>query len=125
MRALRASVSTRTSPTALSNSVWDTLYLYVRVIEDTGDRDNLVAAHDERPRLALRSGDLGVDEHVLDLLLPACEPVAGPPASYLKASELGLDPPLAPANSAVERNRAALQPEAVVLADDLHAVAEI
>src|SRR5256885_6031104 len=125
MRALRASVSTRTSPTALSSSVWDTLHLHVWMVDDARDRDNLVAAHDQRPRLALRPWDLGVHEYVLDLLSSAGESVARPPASYLKASELGLDPPLAPANRTIERDRAALQPEAVVLAGDPHTVAQI
>ena len=87
--------------------------------------DDLVSAHDERPRLALRAGNLGVDKHVLDLLPPAGEPVARPPASYLKACQLGFDPPPAPANGPLERDRAALEPGAVVLADELDAVAEI
>ena len=84
-----------------------------------GHGDHVVAAHDERPRFALRSGDLRVDEHVLDLLLPPGEPVAGPPASYLKPFELGADAPLAPADLAVEVDRPALEPEPVVLAHRL------
>src|SRR6266496_6084394 len=125
MRALRASLSIRTSPTAPSSSVCDTLGLHLGMLDDTGNGDDLVSTHDERPRLALRPGDLGVDEHVLDLLSPAGEPVARPPASYLKACELRLDPPLAPANRALERDRAAFEPGAVVFADKLNAVAEI
>src|SRR5947199_372492 len=39
-------------------------------IDDARDRDDLVAPHNEGPRLALRAGDLRVDEHVLDLLAP-------------------------------------------------------
>src|SRR5205823_6420458 len=83
----------------------------------------LVAAHDEGPRLALGAGDLGVDEHVLDLLAAPGESVARPPASYLKACELGLDPPVPPANRALERDRATLEPGAVVRTDELNAVA--
>src|SRR5919204_4316217 len=98
MRALSASVSIRTSPTALSSSVWDTFSLYMGVIDDSGNGYDLVSAHDQRPRLALRPGDLGVDEHILDLLPPAGEPVTGPPAAYLKASELGFNLPAAPAD---------------------------
>src|SRR5438067_10893548 len=114
MRVLSASVSIRISPTALSSSVCDTLSLHLGVLDDTRDGDDLVAAYDERPRLALRPRDLGVDEHVLDLLPPAGEPVARPPASYLKAYELGFDPPFAPATLAGEVHRTALEPKAVV-----------
>src|SRR5690349_19020193 len=125
MRPLRASLSIRTSPTADSSSVCDTLGLHLGVLDDSRHCDDLVAAHDEWPRLALGAGDLGIDEHVLDLLAPAGEPVARPPASYLKACELGFDLPGAPANRSLERDRPPLEPGAVVLADELDAVAEI
>src|SRR5438067_583658 len=125
MRALRASLSIRISPTALSSSVCDTLGLHLGMLDDARNGDDLVAAHDEGPRLALGAGDLGVDEHVLDLLAAPGESVARPPASYLKACELGLDPPVPPANRALERDRATLEPGAVVLTDELNAVAEI
>src|SRR6266487_3618525 len=95
------------------------------MLDDSWDGNDLVAAHHEGPCLALRAWDLGVDEHVLDLLLPAGKPVARPPASYLKACELRLDRPLAPANRSLERHGAALEPGAVVLADELDPVAEI
>src|SRR5438876_2495058 len=87
------------------------------MLDDSWDGNDLVAAHHEGPCLALRAWDLGVDEHVLDLLLPAGKPVARPPASYLKACELRLDRPLAPADRSLERHGAALEPGAVVLAD--------
>ena len=50
-------------------------------LDDPGHGDDLVAAHDERPAFAVGAWDLGVDEHVLDLLRAAGEPVAGPPAA--------------------------------------------
>src|SRR5205085_8854059 len=107
-----------------SSSVWNTLRLHLRVLDDPRHGDDLVPAHDERPRFALRAGNLGVDEHVLDLLPPAREPVARPPSAYLKPCRSGLDPPLAPAHRAVERNGASLEPGAVVLAHDLQAGAQ-
>ena len=91
-----------------------------------GNGDDLVAAHDERPRLALGARDLRVDEHVLDLLLPAREPVAGPPASHFKPFELASGSPRRPS---APRRRAstgpALEPEPVVLAHRLDAAAEV
>src|SRR6266516_2901268 len=175
MRALRASLSIRISPTALSSSVCIPLRLrlaltgetvfppcapffrdrivraahvgapddcvgiiaaqggvatypnvvYAIGLDDSLHCDYFPAAHDEGPRLALGAGDLGVDKHVLDLLPPPGKSVARPPASYLKACELGLDPPVPPANRALERDRATLEPGAVVLTDELNAVAEI
>src|SRR3954451_58337 len=74
IRALRASLSIRTSPTALSSSVCDTLGPHFRVLDDARDGDDLAAPDDERPCLPLRPGNLGVYEHVLDLLPPAGEP---------------------------------------------------
>src|SRR4029453_10427891 len=87
--------------------------------------DYLVPAHDQRPRLSLRPGHLGVDEHVLDLLPTPCQMVAWTPPAYLKPLSLGRDAPLAPAHLPVERNRRALEPRSVVLADDLAAAAEV
>src|SRR3954452_10212554 len=125
MRPLSASLSIRISPTADSSSVCDTFRLHLGMLDDTWNGDDVVASHDQRPRLTLGSGNLGVDEHVLNLFPMAGEPVARPPAPYLKPWELGLDPPLAPANRTLEHNGAALEPEAVVLADELDSVAEI
>src|SRR6266511_3094989 len=87
----------RISVTARSSSVWDTLC----------------------------TGDLGVDEHVLDLLRASGEPIAGTPGPYLKAWELRGDPPLAPADLALERHRRALEPDALVLAHRGEAPAEV
>src|SRR3954464_6461549 len=87
--------------------------------------DDFAPAYDEGPRLALRSRDLGVDEHVLHFLPAPGEPVARSPASYLKACELGLDRPRAPAHLAFERDRGLLEPDAVVLAHGGQALAEV
>ena len=95
------------------------------VVDDSGDGDHVVSTHDERPVLTLRPGDLGVDEHVLDLLRSAGEPVAGPPASYLKPCEIRADAPRPPMHLAVEIERAVLEPEPVVFAHGLHAAAEV
>src|SRR5947209_8338920 len=59
------------------------LGFHAGVLEDPGHRDDVVTADDERPRLALGSADLGVDEHVLSLLRAAGEAVSRPPAPYL------------------------------------------
>src|SRR3954471_2980089 len=87
--------------------------------------DDFAPAYDEGPRLALRSRDLRVDEHVLDLLPAPGEPVARSPASYLKACELGFDRPRAPAHAALERHGGLLEPDAVVLAHGGQALAEV
>src|SRR4051812_23612530 len=92
---------------------------------EAGHRDDRVAAHDERPRFALGLRDLRVDEHVLDLLRPPGEPVAGLPASYPKASQLGADAPPAPCHLAVELDGAVLEPEPLVFTHRLHAAAEV
>src|SRR5207237_10566454 len=86
-------------------------------LDGSRDRDDLVPPHDERPRLALRSRNLGVDEHVLDLLRAPGEPVARAPGPYLKSFLLGGDAPPSPVDLAFERDRRPLQPEPAVLAD--------
>src|SRR5262249_31099854 len=53
------------------------------------------------------------------------EPVARPPATYLKACELGFNSPFAPADGFLERDRAGLEPEPVVFAHRLQAAAEV
>src|SRR5206468_3503674 len=68
---------------------------------------------------------LRVDEHVLDLLPTPCQVISGTPPAYLKPLFLGGDAPRTPAHLPVERNRRALEPRAVVLADNLAAGAEI
>src|SRR4051812_48480921 len=99
--------------------------LYLGMLDEPGHRDDRVAAHDERPRFALGLGDLRVDEHVLDLLRAPGEPVTGLPASYPKASELGADAPPAPRHLVVEIDRAALEPEPLVLTHRLNTAAEV
>src|SRR5207253_307798 len=83
----------------------------------------LVTAHDERPRIAVRARHLRVDEHVLDLPPPTCESVAGPPSTHSKPLELRADSPLAPANLACQLDRAALEPEPLMLAHGLEPTA--
>src|SRR5215831_8513659 len=64
-------------------------------LDDTWYRDDCVTPDHERPAFAVGAGDLGVDEHVLDLLRPPGETVAGPPAANDKPRELGPDAPTA------------------------------
>src|SRR5687767_1176543 len=71
IRACSVGSSISTSPTACSSSTWVTFGAHPLGLDDAGNGHDIVAAHDERPRLALGTGDLGVDEHVLDLLLAA------------------------------------------------------
>src|SRR5690348_18269728 len=111
----------RTSVTARSSSVADSFHL--RMLDDAGHRHDLVAAHDERPRLALRTRHLRVDEHVLDLPPPTRKPVAWPPSAHSKPSQLGADRPLSPADLSREVDRAAFEPQALVLAPGLDAAA--
>src|SRR6266540_2801297 len=101
----------RTSETPRSSSACDTLRANSFRFDDAGHRDDLVPAHDEGPRLALGTGDLCVDEHVLDLLRSPGEPIAGAPGSYLKAWEVRGDLPLAPPHLALERDGCALPPD--------------
>src|SRR5689334_16412967 len=121
MRSCSRSSSIRTSPTPSSTA--DTDGPHPLGADDPRHRDDVVAAHHEGPALAVGARNLGVDEHVLDLLRPPREPVAGPPAAYCKPWDVGLDPPPSPFHLPVERDRPALEPEAVVLAHRLDAAA--
>src|SRR5579864_9357665 len=123
MRRWSTSSSIRTSVTARSSSVADNFHL--RVLDDAGHGYDLVAANDERPRLALRARHLRVDEHVLDLAPPTCQPVAGPPSAHSKPLELRADPPLAPADLAGQLDRAVLEPQPLVLTYRLESPAEV
>src|SRR3954469_20401861 len=114
MRPCSDSSSIRTSTTARSNSVADSVDL--GMLDDAGDGDDLVPAHHERPGLSFRARDLGVDEHVLDLLRPSGETVAGLPSSHFEAGRAGGDAPRPPAHRPVEIDGPALEPEAVVFA---------
>src|SRR5579862_7575231 len=99
----------RISVTAFSRSV--ACNVHIRVLDDAGNRDHFVPADDERPGLALGTGDLGVHEYVLDLLAAAGEPVAGPPPSYLKSFHARPDHPSAPSHLAPQVDRPALEPQ--------------
>src|SRR3954447_13642148 len=123
MRACSDDSSISVSVTARSSSAADSFYL--RVLDDPGDRDDLVTAHDEGPGLSLRPRDLGVDEYVLNLLPPAGEAVAGPPSSHFETARARSDPPRPPLDGSVERDRTALEPESLVFAYRLHAAAEV
>src|SRR3954453_10539625 len=123
MRCCSDVSSISTSVTARSSSVADSFDL--RMLDDARDSDDLVAAHDERPGLAVRPWDLGVDEHVLNLLRPAGETVAGLPSSHYETGRARGDSPRPPAHGSVEIDRAALEPQVVVFAFRLDAVAEI
>src|SRR3954468_16902626 len=99
MRPWSDSGSISTSVTAASSSV---ALMFappaagdLRVLDDPGHGDHVVAAHDRRPRFALRPWNFGVDEYVLNLLSPSWEPVAGSPPAYLKASHARPDQPRA------------------------------
>src|ERR1700749_4768956 len=111
MRRWSSSSSIRTSVTARSSSVADSLHL--RMLDDAGHGHDLVAAHDERPRLALRARHLRVDEHVLDLAPPTRQAVPGPPSAHSKALEPRGDSPIAPPDLAGQVDRPLLEPEAL------------
>src|SRR5262245_43333333 len=95
------------------------------MLDDARHRHDLVATHDERPRLPLRAWHFRVDENVLDLAPPTCQPVPGPPSAHSKPLELRADSPVAPPDLAGQVDRAALQPEPLVLAHCLDAAAEV
>ena len=79
---------------------------YPGVVHDPGHGDDLVAADDERPGLALRPRHLRVDEHVLDLLAAAGEPVARRASRALEARDARTRSSSRPSDRAVERDRA-------------------
>src|SRR5437588_12018562 len=101
----------RTSATPRSSSVADTLGNDSLCLDDSRYRDDVVAPHDERPRLALRAGHLRVDEHVLDLPAPTCQAVSWPPSAHSKSWQLRADQPLPPAHLAGELDRAVREHE--------------
>src|SRR5918992_1876377 len=125
MRVCSVGSSIRISETACSSSICVTLCTHPLRLDDAGNGDYFVPAHDERPRLSFGAGDLGVDEHVLDLLPAPGEVIAGAPSSYLKARLARGDAPLAPPHLAFERDRRSLEPHLVVLADRRQAPAEV
>src|SRR3954469_10051456 len=100
MRRCSACSSISTSVIARPSSV--ALTAHLRVIDDPRDRDDVLAAHDQWPCLAVGAWDLGVDEHVLDLLRPAGEPVAGPPSSHFEPRRVRGDAPGPPFDRPVE-----------------------
>src|SRR5579862_249714 len=125
MRPCSSSAEMRISPTPRSSSALVTDGAHPFAVDDPRNGDHLVAAHDQRPAFTVGARDLGVDEHVLDLLRAAREPVARPPASYLKPWELCRDAPRSPAHLAVELDRPLLEPKALVLAHRLDPTAEV
>src|SRR3712207_154712 len=127
MRSRRTSSSIRTSATPFSTSVraWYTLRLHPVDVDDARHRDDFVAPDDERPCLPLRPRHLGVHEDILNLLAAPCETIARAPAADPQPWEVGRDPPPAPDDLALEGDGAALNPDAVVLADGLKAVTEV
>src|SRR5436305_10356778 len=123
MRACSSCSPIRISPTAAVNSVCaDSVHSLG--VHDTRDCDDLVSAHDQGPALTVAARDLGVHEHVLDLLAAPGEPIAGPPPPYLKAFEVRADRPRPPLHLAVEGDRGALEPEPLVLPHGLQAAAQ-
>src|SRR5579862_10027105 len=125
MRSCRRSSSIRISPTPRSTSVIDTARPHPLPLDDAGHRDHVVAAHDQRPALAVRARHLRVDEHVLHLPATPFESVAGSPPAYLKPWQVGFDTPRPPLDGPAQVDRRALEPQAVVLADRLHPTAEV
>src|SRR4051794_16407536 len=125
MRSCRRASSIRISPTPCSTSVCDTGSTHPLRLDDAGNGHDFVTAHDERPAFAVGARDLCVDEHVLDLLGAACEPVARTPPPYLKPWLARLDTPTSPLDRPIEVDRPRLEPQAVRLAHRLHAAAEI
>src|SRR3954469_4689380 len=125
MRSCSRASSIKISPTPASTSLVDTGRAHPLRFDDAGHGDDLVTTHHEGPSFAVGARDLGVDEHILDLLPAALQPVARPPSPYLKPWQPRLDPPAAPLDGAVEIDGAALGPEPFVRAHRLDAAAEI
>src|SRR5207248_8992383 len=111
IRSCSRSSSISTSPTPRSSSVCDTSSAHPLLLDDPRNRHDLVATHDERPAVAVRARDLGIDEHVLNLLRATGEPVAGPPTANSKPWQIGFDPPATPDDRPVERARHGLEPQ--------------
>src|SRR5437870_10568852 len=109
MRVCSVSSSIRISPTPRSSSVADTSCSHPLDFDDTRNRHDLGAAHDERPAFTIGARDLCVDEHVLDLPVPSGEAVAGTPSPYSKAWQLGLDAPVTPVDRAAQLDGPALE----------------
>src|SRR5262249_15205743 len=108
---------------AASSSVALTAHSFV--LDDARHRDNLVSAHDERPRLALRARHLRIDEDVLDLPAPTRQAVSWPPSAHFKPWQLGADHPLPPAHLAGDLYGSLLEPEPLVLAYRLQTAAKV
>src|SRR5262249_36367043 len=115
----------RISATSRSSSVCDTLAAHSFRLDDPRHRDDLVAAHDRRPRRASGGGHFSVAEPVWVLLRPPGERAAGAPGSYLKPWPARRDPPLPPADFAVERDRRPLEPDALVLPHGRDSAAQV
>src|SRR5436305_5248167 len=114
MRSCSCASVRRISPTPRSSSALVARRCHPVAVDEPRHSDDLVSAYDQGPALSVGTRNLGVDEHVLDLLAPPREPVAGPPPPYCKSWPVCLDAPAAPAHLALERDRALLEPEALV-----------
>ena len=78
---------------------------------DTRHHDDLVAAHDERPRLALRPGDLRIDEEILHLLAAPGEPVPGSPPAHAQTRSCAARCARRPSGPAGRARRRPLEPD--------------
>src|SRR3954471_19467187 len=107
MRDCNRASSIRTSPTPVSSSVADTARAHPLGLDDAGNGDDRVTAHDERPALSVGARDLGVHEDILHLSVPTGEPVARLPATDLEPWQRGLDPPDPPLHRPAELDRPA------------------
>src|SRR5438093_9325629 len=85
---------------------------------DAGHRDDVVAAHDDRPRVPLRPRHLRVHEQILHLLAASREPIAGTARPDLQSGLVGAEAPRPPFDLSFEAQR-------VVLADRANAAAEV
>src|SRR4051812_33858356 len=102
MRRRRSSSETSTSPiAAFSSACVIAPRSHGVALDEARDSDDLVPAHDDRPAVPEAARDLGVGEHVLELLPPAGEPIARSPRPYRQTRLVGLEYPRAPTDAAL------------------------
>src|SRR5579859_2565327 len=123
MRACSVASSIKTSPTPRSRSVRVAIAIPLRahvwIFHDSRHANNLTGLDDQGPGRPLAARHLRVDEHVLHLLAPPAEAIAGAPGAHFEAGRVGGDRPRAEADGTV------LQRDRVVLADRADAAAQI